>query len=106
MPFDSIDSEKIISSPFVVGLAGGVVALKGAPGKTWLERVFNAGCGALLAGFLSEAAAEWLGLKTPQMQSAIAFLIGLFGMSMVASANTWLSRVALSDVIPWLGKKD
>ena len=106
MPFGGLDAEKIIASPFLVGLAGAIVALKGAPGKTWLERVFNASCGAVLAGFLSAAIAEWLGLKTPQTQSAIAFLIGLFGMNLVASANAWLSEAKLSDVLPWIKNKD
>lgn len=101
-----IEPEKIFTSPFFIGLAGSVVALKGCPGKSWGERVFNAGCGALMAGFLSAAIAEWLGLKTPEMKSAVAFVVGLFGMNLVASVNVWLSETKLSDVIPWFRKKD
>ena len=99
-----IDPSKVVSSPFVVGLAGAIVALKGAPGKSWGERCFNAGCGALLAGFLSAAIAEWLGLRTPETKSAVAFVVGLFGMNLVASINSWLSEAKLSDVIPWIRK--
>lgn len=106
MPFNGFDHEKMLSSPFFIGLAGAVVALKGCPGKSWGERVFNAGCGALLAGFLSAAIAEWLGLKTPEMRSAVAFVVGLFGMNLVAAANAWIGEIKLSDVIPWLKKKD
>ena len=106
MPFTDFDTGKLLSSPFFVGAAGAVVALKGCPGKSWGERVFNAGCGALLAGFLSAAIAEWLGLKTPEMQSAVAFIVGLFGMNVVAAANVWICEIQLADVIPWGKKKD
>lgn len=99
-----IDHEKVLASPFLIGLAGAVVALKGAPGKTWFERVFNAGCGALLAGFLSAAIGEWLGLRTTETRSAVAFVVGLFGMNLVAAVNVWLSETKLADVLPWLKK--
>lgn len=97
-----IDPSKVLSSPFFVGLAGAIVALKGAPGKSWFERVFNAGCGALLAGFLSAAIAEWLGLRTNETRSAVAFVVGLFGMNLVASINAWMREAKLSDVVPWM----
>ena len=96
--------ESIRASPFVVGLAGAVVALKAAPGKSWGERIFNAGCGALMAGFLSAAIAEWLGMRTGEMKSAVAFAVGLFGMNLVASVNVWLSEVKLADLVPWIKK--
>lgn len=99
-----LDPDKIFSSPFFVGLAGAVVALKGCPGKSWGERVFNAGCGALLAGFLSAAIAEWLGFRTSETRSAVAFVTGLFGMNLVASVNVWLSETKLADMIPWIKK--
>lgn len=102
-PFN-LDLDKILSSPFAVGLCGAVVALKGCPGKSWAERGFNATCGALLAGFLSAAIAEWLGLRTPETKSAVAFVVGLFGMNLVASVNFWLSEAKLSDVLPWMRK--
>lgn len=104
MPFSNFDPDKLLSSPFVIGAAGAIVALKGAPGKSWLERIFNAGCGALLAGFLSAAIAEWLGLRTPEMRSAIAFVVGLFGMNLVASCNVWLTETKFTDLLPWLRK--
>ena len=103
MPFN-FDTDRIISSPFVVGLAGAVVALKGCPGRSWAERLFNAGCGALMAGFLAAAIAEWLGLRTAETRSAVAFATGLFGMNMVASINAWIRDVKLADVLPWSKK--
>lgn len=103
MPFN-FDWDRLLSSPFFVGAAGALVALKSAPGKTWIERAFNLACGMLLAGFLSAAVAEWLGLKTPETQLAAAFLVGLFGMNVVAAANVWFNETKLADVIPWFKK--
>lgn len=100
----AFDIDKLLDSPFLVGLAGSIVALRGAPGKTWLERALSAGSGALLAGFLTEATAEYFGLKTPQMQSAIAFVIGLFGMNLIAALNEWIRITKLADLLPWSKK--
>ena len=102
----NFDFDKLLSSPFVVGAAGAFVALKGCPGKTWLERAFNLCCGMLIAGFLSSSLAAWLGLKTVETQLSVAFLTGLFGMNVVAAANVWISETKLADVIPWLRKKE
>ena len=102
----NFDFDKLLSSPFVVGAAGAFVALKSAPGKTWFERFFNLCCGMLMAGFLSTAFAEWLGLKTIETRLAVAFVVGLFGMHIVAAVNIWIGEIKLSDVIPWPKKKD
>ena len=102
----NFDFDKLLSSPFVVGAAGAFVALKGAPGKTWFERLFNLSCGVLVAGFLSSALAEWLGLKTVETQLAVAFLTGLFGMNVVAAGHVFISEIKLADVLPFFKKKD
>lgn len=91
----------VVHSPFLVGLLGAVVALKGAPGDTWPERVFNVVCGALLAGFVSPAVAEYFGLSTPAMHSASAFVVGLFGLNMVAAVVQWIRSATLEDILPW-----
>lgn len=104
MPLSGFDPEKIMASPFLIGFAGAVVALRGAPGKTWLERVINATCGALMAGFMTAAIAEFFGLRTAEMQSAIAFCIGLFGMNLTAAVNDWIREAKLADVVPWIKK--
>ena len=98
------DYDKVWTSPFVIGLAGAVVALKGAPGKTWLERLVNAGMGTLMAGFLTPGVTEFFSLPSPAMHAAAAFAIGLFGMNLVAAANSWIREAKLSDVLPWAKK--
>lgn len=92
---------KVGESPFIVGLLGSIVALRGAPGTTWKERVFNVLCGALLAGFVSPAIAEYFGLATPSMQAASAFVVGLFGLNLVATLVAWIKDLRLADLLPW-----
>lgn len=92
---------KFWESPFIVGLLGSIVALKGAPGNTWKERVFNVICGALLAGYVAPALSEYFGLSTPSMQSASAFVVGLFGLNLVATLVAWIKELRLADLLPW-----
>ena len=80
-----VNAEAITKSPFFVGLLGSFVALRGAPGATWKERAFNLTSGTLLAGYLSPAIIEYFHLQTPAMQSAAAFVVGLFGLNLTAT---------------------
>jgi len=41
-----IDPEKIVKSPFLIGALGALVALRGAPGESWLIRCINVLSGA------------------------------------------------------------
>lgn len=96
-----LEPDKIAKSPFVVGLLGAVVALRGAPGDTWSERAFNIFCGTLLAGYLSPALAEYFGLHSPAMSSASAFVVGLFGLNLVATVVQLLKTTTWADLLPW-----
>lgn len=91
--------------PFAVGAAGGLVSLRYAPGLSRKERAFNLLCGTLLAGFLTDAIIELFGLRSPAMWGAIAFLVGVFGMNVLAAVNGWLRELKLSDVLPWFRKE-
>lgn len=100
------DSLKTLAeSPFVAGLLAGIVALRGVPGSTWPERVFNVFCAAITAGFVSPAINEWFGLTSPAMQSATAFLVGLFGMNIVATLVVWIRNAKPEDWLPWANRK-
>lgn len=87
--------------PFLIGMVGGIVALRGAPGQSWGERAFNIVCAGALAGFCSPALTEWFGLASPAMQSACAFGVGLFGLNLTATIVEWIRAAKLSDVLPW-----
>ncbi len=82
------------------------MALRGAPGETWSARLINVVSGALIAGFLSPAVAEWFSLTSPSMQGAMAFASGLFGMNFVATAVAWIKEIKLADVLPWARRKE
>jgi uncharacterized protein involved in response to NO len=95
-----IDHEKLTGNPFVVGALGAAVtALRFTPGAAWWERLLNVLAGAMMAGFLSPALVHWLGLGAPHYASGAAFLIGLLGMSLAASALEWVRDGGLRRVV-------
>lgn len=90
--------------PFLVSLAGSIVALRGVPGTSWKDRWFNLLCGTLLGGFVGPGISEWFGLDSANLQSACHFLVGLFGLNVVATVVQWIKTATLADVLPWTGK--
>lgn len=101
MNLDPQDAFQAARSPFIVGLLGGLVALRSVPGATWTERAFNAGSASLMAGFFSPALSEYFSLNSPAMQSAAAFAVGLFGLNAVSLVVAYLKTVDLSKVLPF-----
>lgn len=93
-------------SPFLVGLLGAIVSLRGTPGLTWKERAFNVASGTVLAGFMSPALTEYFSLTTPAMQSAAAFVVGLFGLNMTAAVAQWIKGADLNSMLPFGRRKD
>lgn len=99
--------EKLSKSPILAGMLGSIVSLKWAPGLSWPERIFNTTCGSSMAIFLAPAIAQYLKLGSPEMQGAVAFFTGLFGLNLAATGVRWLSTLQLADLLPWRsGKKD
>lgn len=96
-----IELEDWITNPFLAGLLGGVLMLRGVPGSSWRERLFNVFSAMLLAGFFAPALAEFFSLTSPAMQSATAFAVGLFGLNLVAAMVEWIKAVTLDDILPW-----
>lgn len=92
---------ELIKSPWVAGAMGAIVALRGVPGLSWAERLFNVFAGLLIAGYVSPAAAGYLGLEEPTMQSAAAFLCGLFGLNLVAAIVDAIRTTDFREMLPW-----
>lgn len=92
---------ELIKSPWVAGAMGAIVALRGVPGISWAERAFNVFAGLLIAGYVSPAAASYLGLAEPTMQSAAAFLCGLFGLNLMAAVVEAIRTADLGRLLPW-----
>lgn len=102
-----LDQDRIagaIQSPFFIGLLGGIVALRGVPGQSWKERLFNVFSATLIAGFVSPAISEFFDLASPAMESACAFAVGLFGLNVTAAVVGYINGMDLGALLPW-GKK-
>lgn len=97
----SIDPESLVRSPWLAGAMGAIVALHGVPGASWMERLFNVVSGVLIAGYLSPAVAEYFSLHTVSMQSATAFVCGLFGLNVCASIVQWVRTADIGALLPW-----
>lgn len=107
MAFDVSDMlDRASRSHWLSGLAGSLVALRGAPGATWRQRAFNVFSGLMFAGFGAPAVVETFGLNSASMASAVGFGCGLFGMNLVAAVTGWIAEAKLSDVLPWLRRGD
>lgn len=102
MDIDPEKIDKVLNNPFFIGGVGSFIALRWSPGLTWLERLFNFGCGLAIAGFLAEPSTEILKLTSPAMLAGTAFLLGVFGMNLMAAINTWIREAKLSDLLPWV----
>lgn len=101
-----IDLHKIATSPFVAGVLGAVVGLKGAPGLSWQERFTNVIAGSAIALFVAPAVGEFFRLTSPSMLGLLAFALGMFGMSIAAAILQWLRDGKLGEAISsWTVKK-
>lgn len=100
------DVDKLARSPYAAGVAGSLVALRFAPGSTWVERAVNVVAGSITAAYVSPALAEWLRITSPGLQSGLAFLLGLFGLSLAAAALQAMREAQLGQVITgWISRR-
>jgi hypothetical protein len=106
----------VIKSPFVPSFFGAYISLKFVPGLTFFERAFNLSSGCLLGGYLAPGIADWFGLESQRVVAVVAVLVGLFGLNLTdavmqwikiftATVADWLSKLSISDFIPWWRKK-
>ena len=94
----------LLDSPFLAGLFGGLLALRAVPGATFMQRLFTVISACILAGFTAPAVSEYFGVESESMRSAVAFLIGLFGLNLVSAGTDYIRTLDLKTVLPW-GKK-
>lgn len=99
------EPQKIASHPLAAGVLGALVGLRFAPGISWLERVANVATGTVFAGYVAPAAGELFRLSTVSMQSALAFAIGMFGMSAAAAIMQGLRDIKLGEIMTgWISR--
>ena len=103
---DVIDTDKLFGNPFVVGALGALVALKFAPGGSWLERLANVVSGSLAAGFLTPALVQWLQMDAPSYASGAAFVVGLLGMSVADAIVAGIRETPIAKIVTgWLSRR-
>ena len=101
-----LDPHRLITHPLTAGIGGALAGLRFAPGITLLERVFNVVSGAACAGWLAPAAVSLFDLTSVSAESALAFLIGMFGMSIAAAVAEAVRSVRLAEIITgWISRK-
>ena len=101
-----LDPDHIIRGPFIAGLSGSIVALRWVPGITLPERLFNALAGTAMAGFGSPALSDWLHITSAGTVSALAFAVGLFGLSLAAAVVQAVRDIKLAEIITgWVSRK-
>lgn len=93
-----IDPQKIFTHPLTAGSFGALLSVLYAPGMTWFGKLLNLSAGITCAWFLAPAATELFGLRSPSMQSALSFAIGMFGMSIGAALGDAIRTVKWSEI--------
>lgn len=100
------DPDRVLGNPFTVGGIGSMVALRFAPGVKWIDRFLNVICGMALAGYLAPAATDWLQLKSGAVANAVAFVIGLLGMSLCAAIVQGIRDLKVGEILGgWLSRR-
>ena len=100
-----IDPQKLAAAPFLAGVAGALVALRFAPGASWVERVTNVASGSACAAFIAPAAGEYFHLSSASMLSCMSFALGLFGMSVAAALMTGMRDIKVGEIVSgWLSR--
>lgn len=101
-----VDIDKVARNPFVAGALGGMVALKFAPGQTWIERAGNVGAGSVSAGFAGPGLVDWLQITGAGLQSGVSFGVGMFGLSLAAAVVEGIRQVRLGEIITgWISRR-
>lgn len=85
---------------------GSLVALRWAPGATWLGRAGNVSAGFAVAVFLTPGLAEWAGVTSPRALSALSFAGGMFGLSLTHAAVEAIRVAPFGAILTsWLSRK-
>lgn len=89
-----------LKTSFFVGLIGAVVSLAYLPEmKTKGQRAMTALGGACCANWCAPLVVSWFGVQSAGGEASIAFLIGLFGMSLAAAVIKIITDGSLWQVV-------
>ena len=92
------------------GVAGGLVRALLHPNKSIISTASTGLVGALCAMYATPLCTYWMAIVDPSAANAVAFGVGLVGMSMaegvVSMANTWSKRPRLPRGATWADMSD
>lgn len=102
-PTDLVD---IAQHHAVAGSAGSVVAGAMMAGEPINGRLVKVACGMLVAGYVTPLVASFVGVSSAPAVSALAFLLGLFGLALVAQIMRAISELRGSEALQsWLTRR-
>lgn len=100
------DPQKLAANPLMAGVLGAAIGLKFVPGLLWIERLINFSAGLSCSIYLSPAVGEMMNLSTPNKQAGLAFLMGLFSVSIAAAIFEGLRALKVADIIDsWVKRR-
>ena len=92
MTAPDIDTQAIASHPATWGFVGSLIALRWAPGATWIKRAANVASGVALTWVTVPVAADWLHLTTAQIAMGGA-AVGMFGLNVADQVTKGIKGV-------------
>ena len=102
-----LEPQRALHSPMLASALGVLVGLRFAPGKTLWERLVNVFSGLLLAAYTAPALLEWLAVSSAGISAAVAFLIGLFGLSLAAAVSDGIRNLRMDEIFSsWMKRKE
>lgn len=103
---DQINLHEIGVVKIISGVIGSLISLRFVQG-TWVEKIFMSIGGSCLSYFATTPFAVWLDIDNTE--GLIGFIIGLFGMAIVAKIYEMIqfidARIAAEQFIQWLARK-
>ena len=103
---DSFNFQEASLVKIISGVVGALVSLKFIQG-TWLEKSFMALGGSCLSYFATSPIANWLNIENTE--GLIGFIVGLFGMAIVAKIYELIQVIDAKQVVgiflDWLARK-
>lgn len=89
--------------PLVAGFFGALISLKFIDGLTVRQRASTVLAGAIIAAYCTPLTVEVLGLSA-KLEGAVAFLGGLFGMSIAGALITAIPEWVRAARKRWIGE--
>ena len=99
------DTGRMATNPLAAGVLGAAIGLKFVPGVAWIERLINFSAGLSCSIYLSPAVGEMLSLSTASKQAGLAFLMGLFSVSIAAAIFEGLRALKVAEIIDSWAKR-